>query len=100
MEATVPAVCFLLSSGLSAQNAVTDWATIVQPAINTPPKSPAIQLVLRATVQLAVYDAAIAISPWLPALRWNHSGSTRREHRRSRGDGSVSNSQVKANHEF
>ena len=61
MKATFPALCFLLSSGLSAQNVVTDWATIVQPAINTPPKPPAIQFVLRATVQLAVYDAVVAI---------------------------------------
>src|SRR5262245_60930956 len=43
------------------QNPVTDWATIVQPAINTPPKLPAIQLILRAMVQIAVYDAVVAI---------------------------------------
>jgi hypothetical protein len=50
-----------MSSALYGQNVVTDWATIVHPLINTPPKLPAIQLVLRATVQLAVYDAVVAI---------------------------------------
>ena len=50
-----------MSSALYGQNVVTDWATIVQPLLNTPPKLPAIQLVLRATVQLAVYDAVVAI---------------------------------------
>ena len=61
MNATFSAMCLVLSFGLHAQNVVTDWATIVQPVINTPPKPPAIQFVLRATVQLAVYDAVIAI---------------------------------------
>jgi len=51
----------ILSCALYGQNAVTDWATIVQPAINTPPKLPAIQLILRAMVQLAVYDSVVAI---------------------------------------
>jgi PAP2 superfamily len=50
-----------LCSALYGQNVVTDWATIVQPLINTPPKLPAIQIVLRAMVQLAVYDAVVAI---------------------------------------
>jgi hypothetical protein len=50
-----------MSSALYGQNVVTDWATIVQPYINTPPKIPAIQIVLRAMVQLAVYDAVVAI---------------------------------------
>jgi hypothetical protein len=31
---------FLLSSCLHGQNVVTDWAKIVQPAVNTPPKAP------------------------------------------------------------
>jgi hypothetical protein len=61
MKATFAAMYFLVSFGLCAQNVVTDWATIVQPLINTPPKPPAIQFVLRATIQLAVYDAAVAI---------------------------------------
>ena len=51
----------MLSRAVYAQNAVTDWATIVQPAINTPPKLPAIQMALRAMVQIAVYDAVVAI---------------------------------------
>ena len=51
----------ILSCALYGQNVVTDWATIVQPAINTPPKLPAVQLVLRAMVHLAVYDAVVAI---------------------------------------
>jgi len=42
-------------------NAVTDWATIVQPAVNTPPRLPGIQFILQATIQLAVYDAVVAI---------------------------------------
>jgi PAP2 superfamily len=36
-------------------------ATIVQPALNTPPKIPAVQLVLRAMFQIAVYDSVVAI---------------------------------------
>jgi PAP2 superfamily len=51
----------ILSCALFGQNVVTDWATIVQPAINTPAKLPAIQMVLRAMVQIAVYDAVVAI---------------------------------------
>lgn len=50
-----------LTPAVYGQNAVTDWATIVQPALNAPPKLPAVQLVLRAMVQLAVYDAVVAI---------------------------------------
>src|SRR3954447_3396892 len=49
--------CCLYGQG----NAVTDWATIVQPAVNTPPRLPGIQFVLHATIQLAVYDAVMAI---------------------------------------
>ena len=52
---------FLLSYCLRGQNVVTDWARIVQPAVNTPPKAPAYQMVLRATIQIAVYDAVVAI---------------------------------------
>jgi hypothetical protein len=55
------ALLFLLSSCLHAQNVVTDWATIVQPAVNTPPKAPAYQMVQRAVIQIAVYDAVMAI---------------------------------------
>jgi hypothetical protein len=49
--------CCLYGQG----NVVTDWATIVQPAVNTPPRLPGIQFVLQATIQLAVYDAVMAI---------------------------------------
>jgi hypothetical protein len=51
----------LLTCGLRGQNVVTDWARIVQPALNTPPKAPAYQLVLRAIIQIAVYDSVVAI---------------------------------------
>jgi hypothetical protein len=40
---------------------VTDWAETVQPAVNTPPKAPAYQMVQRAVIQIAVYDAVMAI---------------------------------------
>jgi hypothetical protein len=55
------ALLFLLSSCLHGQNVVTDWAKIVQPAVNTPPKAPAYQMVQRAVIQIAVYDAVMAI---------------------------------------
>jgi hypothetical protein len=55
------ALLLLLSSGLHGQNVVTDWAKIVQPAVNTPPKAPAYQMVQRAVIQIAVYDAVMAI---------------------------------------
>jgi hypothetical protein len=47
----------------AAQNVVTDWAGIVQPAIHnaSAPRPPASSEVLHTIVQLAVYDAAIAI---------------------------------------
>jgi hypothetical protein len=61
LPATVLLCWTMLGHAVYAQNAVTDWATIVQPAINTPPKLPAIQLALRAMVQIAVYDAVVAI---------------------------------------
>jgi hypothetical protein len=49
----------LLACGLHGQNAVTDWAKIVQPVVDT--SAPPYVFVLGATIQLAVYDAAIAI---------------------------------------
>src|SRR5947208_1766564 len=55
------ALLYLLSSCLHGQNVVTDWAKIVQPAVNTPPKAPAYQMIQRAVIQIAVYDAVIAI---------------------------------------
>lgn len=51
----------VLSGTVYAQNVVTDWAAIVQPPLNTPAKIPAIQMVLRAMVQIAVYDSVVAI---------------------------------------
>src|SRR5262245_5437488 len=59
--ATMTAYLATCSALYGQQNVVTDWATIVQPYLNTPPKLPAIQNVLRAMVQLAVYDAVVAI---------------------------------------
>lgn len=46
------------------QNAVTDWAAIVQPAIHNAgePRTPASSEVLHTIVQLAVYDAVVAIA--------------------------------------
>src|SRR5262245_20541102 len=52
---------FGLACALHGQNVTTDWATIVQPAINTPPKSPPVQYLMRATIHLAMYDAAVAV---------------------------------------
>src|SRR5689334_12370110 len=54
-------LCLVLGGCASAQNAVTDWAGIVQPVINTPAKPAASLFVYRAYVQLAVYDAVMAI---------------------------------------
>jgi hypothetical protein len=54
-------LCFLLGSGLYGQNVVTEWGTIAQAAINTPPIPPPMSYIRRAIVQLAVYDAAVAI---------------------------------------
>ncbi|MCU1330669.1 MAG: hypothetical protein JWN34_6039 [Bryobacterales bacterium] len=55
------ALLLLTSSCVHAQNVVTDWAKIVQPAVNTPPIAPAYQMVQRAVIQIAVYDAVMAI---------------------------------------
>lgn len=62
-------ICFLFCFSVYgqcalAQNVVTDWAGIVQPAITnpTPPfRSPATSEILHTVVQLAMYDAAMAI---------------------------------------
>src|SRR4051794_25430205 len=51
----------VLSGYLPGQNVVTDWAEIVQSAVNTPPKAPPYQFVQRALIQIAVYDAVVAI---------------------------------------
>src|SRR5436190_24211829 len=56
---------FFFVSTIPAQNVVTDWASIIQPAVlNNAPngsRSPATAEVLHATIQLAMYDAAMAI---------------------------------------
>ena len=57
--------CCLYGQG----NVVTYWATIVQPAVNTPPRLPGIQFVLGATIQLAVYDAVMAVKGATNRLR-------------------------------
>ena len=61
MKKMFATMLFLFCSCAYGQNVVTDWAAIVQPAVNNPPKPPAIQNVLRATIHLAMYDEAIAI---------------------------------------
>jgi hypothetical protein len=55
--------CCFFGQTSTAQNAVIDWAGIVQPAINNAnaPRPPASSEVLHATIQLAVYNAVIAI---------------------------------------
>jgi hypothetical protein len=52
-----------LTEAAAAPNVVTDWAGIVQSAINNPafPRPPASSEVLHATIVLAMYDAAMAI---------------------------------------
>ena len=56
------ACCLWGQSGV-AQNVITDWAGIVQPAINNPssPRPPASSQVLHTTIELAVSNAAMAI---------------------------------------
>lgn len=56
-------ICCLLGQIGLAQNVITDWASIVQPAINnaSAPRPPASSEVLHATIQLAVYNAAMAV---------------------------------------
>lgn len=61
MYVTAALISALFSSQAYAQNVVTDWAAIVQPALNTPAKLPAIQNILRAMVHIAMYDAVVAI---------------------------------------
>ena len=54
---------------------MTDWAKIVQPAVNTPPKAPAYQMVQRAVIQIAVYDAVMAIEGGFKPFTANVSSS-------------------------
>jgi hypothetical protein len=51
----------LIGQASFAQNAITDWAGIVQPAILNPSRPPGSSEVLHATIQLAVYNATMAI---------------------------------------
>jgi hypothetical protein len=53
----------IAASPVAGQNAVTDWATIVQASIHnaSAPRPPASSEVLHTIVQLAVYDAVVAI---------------------------------------
>src|SRR5688500_6142045 len=55
------AIYLLFGGCLFGQNVVTEWAAIIHPYLNTPPKPPWVIHILRAQVQLAVYDAVIAI---------------------------------------
>ena len=56
---------FFFGSKISAQNVVTDWASIIQPAVlsngSGGARSPGTAEILHATIQLAMYDAAIAV---------------------------------------
>ena len=52
--------CILGQTSLG-QNVITDWAGIVQPAILNPPRPAASSEVLHATINLAVYNATMAI---------------------------------------
>jgi VCPO second helical-bundle domain len=64
-------ICLLLCYGVYvesslAQNVVTDWAEIIQPAVikidgQSTPRPPTSSEVLNTIIQLAMYDAAIAI---------------------------------------
>ena len=53
----------IAATPVAGQNAVTDWATIVQPSIHnaSAPRPPASSEVLHTIIQLAVYDAVVAI---------------------------------------
>ena len=56
---------FFLGSPASAQNVVTDWSSMIQPAVLSNgaggARSPGTAEVLHTTIQLAMYDAAMAI---------------------------------------
>ena len=60
---TLALVLALVPNVGRAQNAVTDWATIVAPSINnaSAPRPPASSEILHTIIQLAVYDAVVAI---------------------------------------
>lgn len=56
-------ISLLAWSAYGQGNVVTDWAAIVQPAIDNAasPRSPVSSEVLHAMVPLAVYDAVMAV---------------------------------------
>jgi hypothetical protein len=64
-------------------NAVTDWATIIQPAVNnaSTPRPPASSEVLHTIVHLAVYDAVVAIEggfrPYTATIKAPHGADVR-----------------------
>lgn len=54
--------CFLLSvAGSNGQNAVIDWAKLIQPAVAATAPGPPNNVILYATISLAVYDATVAV---------------------------------------
>jgi len=59
--ANVVLTAAMFSGTAYPQNVVTDWGTTVQQAINATTTLPAGQMVLRAMVQIAVYDSVVAI---------------------------------------
>lgn len=76
--------CCLMGQTSVAQNAITDWATIVAPAITkigTSTRPPASSEVLHATINLAVYNATMAIvggyQPYGTAISAPHGSDVR-----------------------
>lgn len=71
----VPAAAIADPPVAGASNAVTEWATIVQPAIHSAsaPRSAGTSQILHTMVMLAVYDATVAIEggyrPYAAAIR-------------------------------
>jgi hypothetical protein len=53
--------CFLPILSLHGQNVVTDWASLIQPAVTATAPGPPNNIILFTTIQLAVYDATVAI---------------------------------------
>jgi hypothetical protein len=78
-------------SAYGQANAVTDWATIVQPAIHNAaaPRPPASAEVLHTMIALAVYDAVMAVKggyrPYALGIR--SSNAEREEDREGDGEG-------------
>jgi hypothetical protein len=63
MKQSHAALVVMLSSSVYGQNAVTQWAEIVQPAIHSAsaPRAVPSAVVLHTVVQLAMYDAVVAV---------------------------------------